>query len=35
MIVSTYENAPKAPAGKAGKGDGPADKKSDSEKEAP
>lgn len=35
MIVSTYENAPKAPPGKAGKTDGPADKKSDSEKEAP
>ena len=35
MIVSTYENAPKAPPGKAGKADGQADKKSDSEKEAP
>lgn len=35
MTVSTYENAPKAPPGKAGKADGQADKKSDSDKEAP
>lgn len=36
MVVSTYENAPKAAAKAGGKGEGPADKKSDSsEKESP